>query len=243
MRLCCSGWIDVGWSLTSPEKGDSLTRTSPKKEGLTVLLLLCFEGKFLLNGAERWSLVERACVITSPGLFWGKHFETGTGVLSQYVTSALLMWTTAGKIAMFGSVDNSLLKFDEIPWLSLRPMSCPIKMFLWFWVLLCWDCLCKWLTFSPVTGLITLGGGSDEDKDEAPSDCTVLPRAQTLVVAVLVLFDEPFPQDCTLFENVGTILVAGVDGEVELHVADPLCSVLSTWLLVNRGTKGVSEER
>lgn len=94
-----------------------------------------------------------------------------------------------------------------------------------------------------MTGLITLGGGSDEDKDEAPSDCTVLPRAQTLVVAVLVLFDEPFPQDCTLFENVGTILVAGVDGEVELLVADPLCSVLSTCLLVNRGTKGVSEER
>ena len=242
MRLCCSGWIEVGWSLTSPEKGDSLTRSSPKKEGLTVLLLLCFEGAFLLNGAETWSLVQGACVITSPGLFWGKHFETGTGVLSLFVTSALLMWTTAGKIATFGSVDNSLLKFDEIPWLSLRPMSCPIKMLLWFWVLLCWDCLCKWLTFSAVTGLITLGGGSDEDK--VPTDCTVLPRAQTLDEAVLVLFVESFPQDWTLFfEKVGTILVAGVDGELELHLADLLCSVLTTCLLVNPETKGVSEER
>ena len=241
MRLCCSDWIEIGWSLTSPEKGDSLTRTSPKKEGLTVLLLLGFGDTFPVNGAERRSLVEGACVITSPGLFWGKHFETGTGL---YVTSPLLMWTAAGKLAKFDSAVNSLLKFDEIPWLSLRPMPCPIKMLLWFWVLLCWDCLCKWLTFSTVTGLIMLVGGCDEGKDEALSDCTVLPRAQTLDVAVVFFFLESFPQDCTLFfENVGTILVAGVDGELELHLADLLCSVLTTCLLVNRGTKGVSEER
>ena len=86
--------------------------------------------------------------------------------------------------------------------------------------------------------------GCDEGKDEAPSDCTVLPRAQTLDEAVVFFFVESFPQDCTLFfENVWTILVAGVDGELELHLADLLCSVLTTYLLVNRGTKGVSEER